>query len=1066
MMRFDTYSVIRKAGAGGLADVYLAEIPMDAPSPAEGLLPGDQVALKVLRDPDKSLASRRRFLREGYLLRRLAYPSLPTCYQVVEGRRPYIVLEFLEGRTLKDAVRQDGPLDHAISLQVADAVLRTLAFLHGNAVVHRDIKPGNIFLTEDGRVLLLDLGLAADPTEPLDTTLGDVMGTYAYMAPEQIAGAALDHRADLYSLGITLYECVAGRRPYKARGPAGYLRAHTQGGATPLNQARDASIPPRLEELVGRLMARDPAARPQSATLALAILTGHQSLRREVLPPPLVGRAAAMGALEAVLDAGGVVHLVGEPGMGGGRLAREAHDQGAHRGHEILHIRCRGRGDPMAPLSELRRKLSRVVGPVHADPRSLRQSLADLGAEGPVLVVVEDVDQADPMLLRTLGRVLRAPGLSVVTTCAHAPSDFPGHVVPLRSLTRDEVHTLIAGMLGTSTAPAGLADKLHAFTAGLPGAVVFTVRDFVEKGALQCTGIGDEGESTWKLTATLRMSSDNSLNYIFRERMEQLDPGARRLLDLLAVAREDLPLELAESVAQLEPGSLEPEKLVHLHLAGIRQEHDGDWIGIRRPALASLVTAAMKEERIRACNASLARALAQMEPGPWRDERLPFYRAYGASSEQAAKAQVRIGEWLADRGRLAQALEVLTRASHEDGLDTLTATRCALARGRVLLGLCRPGDAIEALNAARRLARDQARKDLLADALVGLAEARAHLGDIRRAADLADEAASVLQGADGATEARAHLVRGDAVMLLGDMRVAAEAYRQCLELAGAAHAGELVARAHGGIGRIYVHAGRVGDAVRHLSQEAAWMRAQRHDDRLIYTLFDLTLGRLRAGEVGGALEAVEEADQIALRTGLAHLQALAGIARARLLLACGDVEAAGEILSRHWFAGETDTSLTIRTQWRAARVLVRMAQRDGNAALATCNELVEEAGRVGWESMRAFHAGLIAVMRAQGDDLAEALDALSDVGDRQLCARLLLAGARLGGDAEVLDAAAGEARAAGDRFLLLEALHAAGGAIHQKEAVSIARSLVSRAPPELEVCLRRWPPVRWAIGRR
>ena len=250
-----------KVGVGGLAEVWRA---------TKG---GRTVALKVLRERDDSHAHRSRFLREGRLLLRLDHPGLPRCYEVHDGDQPYLALELLEGETLSSRIRRLGRLPFEQVTAIADYLLRILAYLHERGIVHRDVKSSNVFLADDRRVMLFDLGLSADPTDPLTTTLGDVMGTYAYMAPEQIAGAEIDHRSDLYSLGVTLYEAIAGERPFRGRGAAEFLQAHREGKAPSLAE-RLPDAPARLIDAIEQLMARDPVARPSSATIGLALLKG------------------------------------------------------------------------------------------------------------------------------------------------------------------------------------------------------------------------------------------------------------------------------------------------------------------------------------------------------------------------------------------------------------------------------------------------------------------------------------------------------------------------------------------------------------------------------------------------------------------------------------------------------------------------------------------------------------------------------------------------------------------------------------------------------------------------
>ncbi len=328
--RLERYEISKRIGSGGLADVFAA---VDTES-------GREVALKVLREPERDGHHVRRFLREGRLLRGFTHPHLPRCYRVLEDPRPALVLERLRGRSLSQQLRAEGRLEARRIEQIAGALLEALAFLHGHGIIHRDVKAGNIYLERSGRILLMDLGLAVDPADVLTTTLGDVIGTYAYMAPEQIAGAEVDYRCDLYSLGVTLYEAIAGRRPFRAEGAAGYLEAHLSAEHVPLEQVAPEGTPRRLMSLVDRLMARDPAERPSSARVGLALLTG-QSLHDELCAPPLVGRSGVLGAVEAILDAGGVVHVVGEPGMGLGRCARLA----------WARARCRARAEGRSSMT-------------------------------------------------------------------------------------------------------------------------------------------------------------------------------------------------------------------------------------------------------------------------------------------------------------------------------------------------------------------------------------------------------------------------------------------------------------------------------------------------------------------------------------------------------------------------------------------------------------------------------------------------------------------------------------------------------------------------------------------
>ncbi len=373
--------LIERIGEGGIADVF------------RSTWEGREVALKVLREPDRP-AMRKRFIREGRLLQRLSHPGLVRCLHVFEGLQPVLVLELLKGEPLDDRIARQ-PLRGEEAVHLAQAVLRVLQFLHEHGIVHRDVKASNIYMADDNRVVLMDLGLAIDPADPLTTTLGDVLGTYAYMAPEQIAGAESDHRTDLYSMGITLYEAVCGTRPFAARGASGWLSAHRSGGATPLSEVVP-SIPVRFASLVDRLMARDPAGRPASAAVALAMLTGAVGVRQELCRPSLVGRGAAMGALEAVIDGGGTLVVTGPFGSGFGALARHLRAQARERGVDTVTVRGRSRMGSAALLAAVATELGRFGASVTPTAEGVAREVNLLSAEAQMVVVAEDVDALPP----------------------------------------------------------------------------------------------------------------------------------------------------------------------------------------------------------------------------------------------------------------------------------------------------------------------------------------------------------------------------------------------------------------------------------------------------------------------------------------------------------------------------------------------------------------------------------------------------------------------------------------------------------------------------------------------
>src|SRR5215218_10941097 len=201
------YRIIRRLGSGGMADVYSAEDTQL----------GREVALKVLyrrlAEDDEFVE---RFRREASAAAGLQHPNVVQVFDRGEWDGTYyIAMEFLPGRSLKEAVRDDGPLDPDAAVEITLGVLKALRFAHRRGIVHRDIKPHNVMLDAEGRVKVTDFGIARAGASDMTET-GSIMGTAQYLSPEQAQGHPVDARADLYSIGVVLYELLTGRVPFDA----------------------------------------------------------------------------------------------------------------------------------------------------------------------------------------------------------------------------------------------------------------------------------------------------------------------------------------------------------------------------------------------------------------------------------------------------------------------------------------------------------------------------------------------------------------------------------------------------------------------------------------------------------------------------------------------------------------------------------------------------------------------------------------------------------------------------------------------------------------------------------
>ncbi len=1046
-----------RIGVGGVADVWRAVDPVTR----------QQVALKILREPDRSLSHRDRFLREGRLLQRLAFKGLPSIYEVDAGPQPFLAIELLEGETLGERIRSRGPLPLSEVEAIAAALLRVLGLLHGRGVLHRDIKASNIFLSDDGRVLLLDLGLAADPTDPLITTLGDVMGTYAYMAPEQIAGAEVDLRCDLYSLGITLYEALAGTRPFHAADAAGYLRAHRE-GRPPSLQERRPEAPTWLTDPVLRMMARDPAARPASAAVALAMLTGTGGARRTLARPPMVGRSAALGAVQAILDGGGVVAVLGEVGSGTGRVATDALNQARLRGFETIAVRCNHRSMTTDPLLQLARDLSQIMSAyIDPEPDIIAASVADLAAEGPLFILVESVEQCSPEAAAVFARILRPNRmLAALYTGVDMPPGLQAYLVHLRPLNQDETHAMLVGMLGTQGVPSGLAEDLHRMSGGLPAVVALAARELANRGALRHVGVSDEGEPVWQLDRVGGIVPTLGLARLFGDVLLRLPEDAQSLLEVLAVSGDALPLRAALEAAGADLSGLSASTLARESLVQIELNHAQEWISLRRPAVGALVLAQTPESRQLEVHRRLARALSRLPREGWRDARLAWHTAFGAGPDSSASALLQLGEQLCASGQPSQALDVLDRAAQQPNHDIHTTTCIAVTRGEALALTGRTEAAGTTLRAALELARGLSDDALCARVLVLLAELHAQEHEGPGAVPMAEQALSLLANLPThPIRPRALLAAANAHRVGAEPDLAAARYHQCIDEGMAQGQREYAAMAHGGLGLLLAEAGRLDDAIRHLEQEVAFLRARTMPSRLIHVLYRISQIRLRLGEIRLALENLSEADTIARLSALPYDRALAEIGRASILLQIGARAQASALLKSARVALEPDAAAHIRLAYRLIQGELRMSLGDHQAALASFQAAESEALAVGFHALGAYSLGMSGVLTADADALTRAMEVLGRSGDRSLTARLLLHGARVGGDAEVLHSAESEARSSRDLFVLLAVLHAVGSDEARREARAIARQIEARTPGEHRSAFAALPAVAWAMAR-
>jgi tetratricopeptide (TPR) repeat protein len=341
----ERYRLDSELGRGGMGTVFRAtDLELQR-----------EVAVKVLSATSQNSDARERLIREARAAAALNHPHIVTIHDVGEfSGFPFLVMELVSGPRLSQARPTDLTRVVAIAVQICDA----LEHAHNNRIVHRDLKPDNVLLSATGEsVKLADLGLALPAYAARISRVGVVVGTAAYMAPEQALGQTIDGRADLYALGVLLYELTTGRVPFHGDDPLTIVSQHVHAPVVPPRVLR-SDIPPALETIIVRLLAKDPSQRFSSAAETRAALL--ESLKTDSVPSdsaPVVAildalsRGRLVGRSNELAEArelwrraregrGHGVLLSGEPGAGKTRLAREITIQAAVEGALVLSGGC------------------------------------------------------------------------------------------------------------------------------------------------------------------------------------------------------------------------------------------------------------------------------------------------------------------------------------------------------------------------------------------------------------------------------------------------------------------------------------------------------------------------------------------------------------------------------------------------------------------------------------------------------------------------------------------------------------------------------------------------------
>src|SRR6195952_1605360 len=268
------YQVTAPIARGGMATVYVAnDLRLDR-----------RVAIKIMhghRADDE--AFRERFVQEARSAARLAHPNVVSVFdQGQDDEMAYMVMEYLPGMTLRDLLKDYGRLTTEQTLDIMEAVLGGLAAAHKAGIVHRDVKPENVLLADDGRIKIGDFGLARAASANTATGAA-LLGTIAYLSPELVTRGVADTRSDIYAVGIMMFEMLTGEQPFKGEQPMQIAYQHAN-DTVPMPSTKNSKVPAELDELVLWATARDPEHRPRDARAMLDQLHETESLLRTALP--------------------------------------------------------------------------------------------------------------------------------------------------------------------------------------------------------------------------------------------------------------------------------------------------------------------------------------------------------------------------------------------------------------------------------------------------------------------------------------------------------------------------------------------------------------------------------------------------------------------------------------------------------------------------------------------------------------------------------------------------------------------------------------------------------------
>ncbi len=1017
--RIGPYIFRRVAGKGGMAHVVLATDP-----------DGRSVAVKVLK-ANRMNTGLMRFKREFRALARLRHPNVirVDAYGDLWGH-PYIAMEFVEGTDLHQLIHAFRNLAPADRWRRCEEILidlcRALAYIHRRGLVHRDLKPSNILIDQEGRCKLTDFGIVKDLDPSADLMASTTLvGTWAYASPEQIQGQPIDHRSDLYSLGIILFAMLTGRRPFVAKDLAGYLELH-RSQSLPTPRDIDPGVPEHLDEICTRLLQKLPRDRYRSAQEILYRL--ELDVEKEVRDdgagawlPPLVGRDVEEARSHDIVAAlsggqGKMLLLEGPEGAGKTRLLDAISQHTALLGLPCLRERIAQREGVVDSLIRLAQSLQRELGnrasgrlaaavagfngaqtePGESPAINARQRLHDALAEGltrltddgPVAVLIDDLHYATVPTLEGLVHLARTlhdrPLLLVGTLRPDRASPrlqslrkgaVPG-VVPesmdLPPLGRPAIAALVDSLLGSGRPAQALTDRLFQETEGSPLFLTLFLQHLMGQGVLERQG------PRWRLVADVEevvsghLEIPPGVRQVVRARLEPLDSAEREVCEAVAVCGREMELDILLEVLELDEdqaGSV----IDDLEDVGIlRQRRVGDqvWLDLTHSKFGDVLYRELDIEQRSFLHRRIASTLElRHRQDVQAAEAIGEHYRRAGDAGKAWRYLIAAACRLQDRSLINEAMELCDRTQDvEDAARVdLTAEEFAASRQDLLAVRAEVhyvrGDWQDARDAAVAALEIPRDDERLALKLrVLLGRVLRSLGDLEGAEE---EVIAVLERA---REKHHRDILADALIVLagvawsrGDLDLCEARAQEGLVLASGPELMDARANLLLALTAVQASRGMLASAASGLAEAQTLLKALRNKPQRVLALCNLGEVLLGQGDVSGAWRVLEEALSEAQQAAHKVGEMAAHCLRGSTAFLVGDLDVAHEELQRSVVLARAIP--TPGEELVPAWMLARLATERGD--LEGAGKLVEEAARAAAVADPEKYGPAVDAMRAR-----------------------------------------------------------------------------------------------------